>query len=363
MNRGIWRNFDFLLLAATMLLICLGIAMIYSATLPFTENYALRQATYALGGFGLMLLVAAVDYRFFGSLHRFAYALAIVLLAIVLLWGRLSYGAQRWIGQARFQPAEPVKVLVIIALAKYLADHEGEMRRLRHVLISLASVALPMLLIYLQPNLGTALVLGAIWLSMALMAGMRLLHLALLGLGGALATPLLWFALRDYMRERIIVFLNPQSDPLGPLGKAYNINQARIAVGSGGWLGQGFASGPQSQLCFLRLRHTDFIFSVLGEELGFVGALLLFLLLVIILLRIVRAASLARDTFGRLVACGVATFILFQGFVNVAVNMGLLPMTGIPLPFISYGGSSLVSLLIAEGLVQSIIMRHRKIGF
>ena len=362
MNRGIWRNFDFLLLAATMLLVCLGIAMIYSATLAFTENYALRQAVYALGGFGLMLLVAAVNYRFFESLYRFAYALAIVLLAIVLLWGRLSYGAQRWIGFhfLPFQPAELAKVLVIIALAKYLADHEGEMHRLRHVLISLASVALPILLIYLQPDLGTALVLGAIWLSMALMAGMRLLHLALLGLGGALATPLIWFALEDYMRERIIIFLDPQRDPLG---KAYNINQARIAVGSGGWLGQGFASGPQSQLLFLRVRHTDFIFSVLSEELGFLGALLLFLLLVIVLLRIVRAASLARDTFGRLVACGVAAVILFQGFINVAVNMELLPMTGIPLPFISYGGSSLITLLVAEGLVQSIVMRHKKIEF
>ncbi len=362
MNKGVWRNFDFPLLAATMLLICIGIAMIYSATLVFTENYALRQAIYALGGLALMLLVAAVDYRLFESLHRFAYVLAIALLAIVLLWGRLSYGAQRWIGLKflPFQPAELAKVLVIIALAKYLADHEEEIYRLRHVLISLASVALPMLLIYLQPDLGTALVLGAIWLTMALMAGMRLLHLVLVGLGGALATPLIWFALEDYMRERIIVFLDPQRDPLG---KAYNINQARIAVGSGGWLGQGFASGPQSQLCFLRVRHTDFIFSVIAEELGFLGALLLFLLLVIVLLRIVRAASLARDTFGRLIACGVAAVILFQGFVNVAVNMGLLPMTGIPLPFISYGGSSLVTLLIAEGLVQSVVMRHRKIEF
>lgn len=360
--RGIWRNFDFLLLAATMLLICLGVAMIHSASLAFTENYALRQAIYALGGFGLMLLVAAVDYRFLGSLYRFAYASAILLLAVVLLWGRLSYGAQRWIGLRflPFQPAELTKVLVIIALAKYLADNEGEIHRLRHVLISLASVALPMLLIYSQPDLGTALVLGAIWLSMALMAGMRLLHLILLGLSSGLAMPLIWSTLEAYMRERIIVFLDPQSDPLGA---AYNVNQARIAVGSGGWLGQGFASGPQSQLCFLRVRHTDFIFSVLAEELGFVGALLLFSLLVIVLLRIVRAASLARDTFGRLIACGVAAVVLFQGFVNVAVNMGLLPMTGIPLPLISYGGSSLVTLLAAEGLVQSIVMRHKKIEF
>jgi rod shape determining protein RodA len=192
------------------------------------------------------------------------------------------------------------------------------------------------------------------------MAGMRLAHLSVLGVVGILATPLVWMTMRDYMRQRLITFFVPMHDPLG---SAYNINQARIAVGSGGWLGRGFAHGSQSQLHFLRVRHTDFTFSVLGEELGFVGTLLLIILLVIVLWRITRAAGMARDTFGYLIACGVAATLSFQAVASIAMNLGLLPTTGIPLPFISYGGSSLITFLIAEGLVQSVVMRYKKIEF
>jgi rod shape determining protein RodA len=181
-----------------------------------------------------------------------------------------------------------------------------------------------------------------------------------LGVVGILATPLVWMTMRDYMRQRLITFFVPMHDPLG---SAYNINQARIAIGSGGWLGRGFAHGSQSQLHFLRVRHTDFTFSVLGEELGLVGTLLLIILLVIVLWRITRAAGMARDTFGYLIACGVAATLSFQAVANIAMNLGLLPTTGIPLPFISYGGSSLITFLIAEGLVQSVVMRYKKIEF
>jgi rod shape determining protein RodA len=234
------------------------------------------------------------------------------------------------------------------------------MGRLRYVFLSIIYVIPPMILIYLQPDLSMAVVLAVIWLVMVLMAGMRLAHLSVLGVVGILATPLIWMTMRDYMRQRLITFFVPMHDPLG---SAYNINQARIAIGSGGWLGRGFAHGSQSQLHFLRVRHTDFTFSVLGEELGLVGTLLLIILLVIVLWRITRAASMARDTFGYLIACGVATTLSFQAIVNIAMNLGLLPTTGIPLPFISYGGSSLITFLIAEGLVQSVVMRYKKIEF
>jgi len=361
MDRKIWRNFDFVLLAATVLLIVFGVAMIYSATsdTPDLQDLPRRQAIWALMGLILLALVAAIDYRSLESLQKPLYALIIVSLLLVLLVGQVVHGAQRWISGASFQPSELAKVLVIVTLAQFLAQHEKEMGSFRYILFSIIYVAVPMGLIYLQPHLGTMIVLAVVWLIMVLMAGMRLLHLGVLGLTGLLSAPLIWFSLEDYMQERLLLFLNPARDPAA----RYNIDQALISIGSGGWLGKGYASGSQSQLRFLRVRHTDFIFSVIGEEMGFVGALVLFTLIGIVLWRILRAASLARDSFGRLIACGVAALIFFQSLVNIGMNLSLLPVIGIPLPFISSGGSSLITLLIAEGLVQSVVMRHKKIGF
>lgn len=368
MNRRLWHNFDFVLLGTTILLIALGVAVIYSATLstPDLADLPYRQMIYAVVGLGIMFAVAAIDYRFLESFHKLIYIVAVALLATVFVIGEITHGVQRWIKfealsvQVTVQPSELAKVLVIVVLAKYLADHQEDMGRLRHVLLSIIYVIPPMILIYLQPDLSTAVVLAIIWLVMVLMAGIRLWHLSVLGIVGVLATPLVWMTMRDYMRQRILTFILPVHDELG---SAYNINQARIAIGSGGWLGRGFSYGSQSQLRFLRVRHTDFTFSVLGEELGFAGALLLITLLLIVLWRITRAAGMARDTFGYLIACGMAAMLAFQAIANIAMNLGLLPTAGIPLPFISYGGSSLITFLIAEGLVQSVLMRHKKIEF
>ncbi len=361
MDRKIWRNFDFVLLAATVLLIVFGVAMIYSATpdTPELRDLPRRQAIWALVGLVLLLFVAAIDYRSLESLQKPLYALTIISLLLVLLMGQVTHGAQRWISGSSFQPSELAKVLIIVTLAQFLAQHEKEIGRFRYILISIIYVAVPMGLIYLQPHLGTVIVLAVIWLIMVLMAGMRLLHLGIFGFVGLLSMPLIWFSLKDYMQERLLLFINPAGDP----SARYNIDQALISIGSGGWLGKGYASGSQSQLHFLRVRHTDFIFSVIGEEMGFVGALVLFTLIAIVLWRILRAASLARDSFGRLIACGVAALIFFQSLVNIGMNLSLLPVIGIPLPFISAGGSSLITLLIAEGLVQSVVMRHKRIGF
>jgi rod shape determining protein RodA len=361
MDRKIWRNFDFVLLAATVLLITFGIAMVYSATLdtPDLQDLPRRQVVWALLGLGLMPFVAAIDYRSLGNLQKLLYVLTIASLFLVLAVGQAIHGAQRWISGSSFQPSELAKVLIIVILAQFLSQHEKEIGRFRYILISIILMAVPMGLIYLQPHLGTVIVLAVVWLIMVLMAGMRLLHLGVFGLVGSLATPLLWVSLKDYMQQRLLLFINPARDPAA----RYNIDQALISIGSGGWLGKGYASGSQSQLHFLRVRHTDFIFSVIGEEMGFVGALVLFALIGVVLWRILRAASLARDSFGRLIACGVATLIFFQSLVNIGMNLALLPVIGIPLPFISSGGSSLITLLIAEGLVQSVVMRHRKIEF
>jgi len=358
-----WRDFDYLLLILIVVLTSLGVMMISSAVEGSLapRGIALRQAIYGAAGLPLMLALGALDYRGLGRLRTLIYALVVLLLLLVFTVGQIIHGAQRWIslGPLPFQPSELSKILIILALASYLASYEESLHRLRYVLLSLAYVVPPVLFIYLQPDLGTALVVGVIWLVMILVAGIRARHVLLLSLTGLLATPFIWRNLQGYMRTRLLLFLNPGLDP----AKRYNVDQALISIGSGGWLGKGLASGSQSQLHFLRVRHTDFIFSVIGEELGFVGTSLLIVLFVLLLLRLLRIAERARDTFGRLIVCGVATMIAFQSLVNIGMNVGLLPVVGVPLPFVSYGGSSLLSMLIAAGLAESVAVHRRKIDF
>jgi len=364
-----WQHFDFILFGATVILIAFGIALIYSATLASTavsqdwwNTFLARQIVYALVGIGLMLLASVTDYSIFANVNHLIYALTILSLILVYAVGQISFGAQRWIdlGIFRLQPSELAKVLLIIVLAKFLADRQEDLKRLSYFLLSLLYVAVPIIFIYIQPDLGTAIVLAVSWLVMVIMAGVRLRHVGLMALVGVIGSPILWLSLQGYMRERIFVFFDPGRDPLGA---GYNINQARIAVGSGGWLGQGFAKGSQSQLHFLRVRHTDYIFSVLGEELGFVGFVLLLLLFLVVIWRILRVAEMARDTFGQLIAYGIATVVAFQVIANIGMNVGLLPSSGVPLPFISYGGSALMALLIGQGVVQNIIIRHKRLEF
>jgi len=360
-SRRTWRNFDWVLVGVAALIMALGIAMISSATRGAEDLAGLwqRQALYAASGLVIMLVVAAFDYRYYENLHRPLYVLMVVLLVAVLAMGQISQGVQRWIGTNAIQPSELAKVIVIVGLAKLLADHDGQMNRLRNLLLSLGYVLLPMVLIYLQPNLSTALTLGVIWLGMVLMAGARLVHLGLLGALGVIVSPLLWLTLKDYMRGRLLLFINPENNP----DNFYNVQQALISIGSGGWLGKGFGSGTQSQLRFLRVRHTDYIFSVIGEELGLLGAIVLLILFTFLLWRVLRIAGMAKDPFGRLICVGVAVILLMQTTVNVGVNLGLLPVTGLPLPFVSYGGSALWTFLISVGLVQSAALRHKKLDF
>ena len=364
MERKIWRDFDFVLLGAILALTALGIAVIYSATInsPGLEELTQRQAIYALVGLALMLALAAFNYHLLENMAALIYGLMLASLVIVFVVGEITHGSRRWIDLGPFplQPSELAKVLVVVVLAKFFSHHAEEGWRFRHFLLSFLIILPPVVLIYLEPDLGTAVVLLVVWLGMALAAGMRLLHLGIVSALALLALPLAWQLLRGYMRQRIISFLFPALDPLGT---GYNLHQALIAIGSGGLWGQGFARGSQSQLHFLRVRHTDFVFSVLAEELGLVGVFILFGLIVLVLGRMLRAARLARDSFGYFMAWGLTVIFFFQSFVSISMNLGLMPTTGIPLPFICYGGSSLLSFLLGQGLVQSIIMRHRKIGF
>lgn len=368
MQLRLWRHFDFLLLFTTFALLGLGMALIYSATWGGKPGWPeddtiYRQAAYAATGTLLMLAAILVDYRLVGTVAWPLYIVCLGLLALVLVGGQSSYGAQRWLDLKLFplQPSELAKLALIIAMAKYLARHEGEMGRFRHVLGSLIILAPPAGLILAQPSLGTAVVLMVIWFAMMVTAGIRFRHILILGLIAAAASPALWVLMPDYQRERVLQFFAQGGSD--PLGDDYNIRQAIISIGSGGVWGRGYLGGSQSQLHFLRVRHTDFVFSVLAEELGFVGALVLLGLFLVLLWRSLRVATLSQDAFGRFLAVGIASHIMFQAFVNVGMNVRLLPVVGMPLPFVSSGGSSLITALFSVGLLQSVVMRHRRLEF
>jgi rod shape determining protein RodA len=304
-------------------------------------------------------LIDCLALRVTDLLRNPVYVLMLVLLGLTLTIGQASGGSQRWLGAGTVQPSELAKIMTIVVLAKFLADREEQMERFSTVLTSIALVAVPMVMIYLQPDLGTSLTLIAIWVGLIWTARIRFRHLLALVAAGVLLLPIAWFGLEDYMRDRLLLFVDPSRDP----DAYFNVHQALVSIGSGGWTGKGLTHGTQSQLHFLRVRHTDFIFAVTAEELGFLGAVAMIGLMGLLLWRIVRVAERARDTFGRLVAAGVAALILFQTVINVGMNLGLLPVTGIPLPFVSYGGSSLLTLMVGVGLVESVAMRHKKLEF
>lgn len=364
MGRLSWRSFDWLLLLTMLALTGLGIAMIYSGYEslytepgPLWENTVFRQAFFTLVGLALYAVVALIDYRVWRRLSRWLYLGALLALGIVRLLGRTEFGATSWLSGGLFgiQPSELAKVVVILVLARQLGQDRDALESPLPFALSVLLLIPPVALIYLQPDFGTALIVVLVWAGMVFLSGVRWRHLLVLPIVGAIVAPLAWFRMEDYMRDRVLMFVVPGYDPSGA---SFNIRQALISIGSGGWLGKGYRQGTQSQLEFLRVRHTDFIFSVLAEELGFVGASLTVLLFAILVLRLLRIGRLARDNYGRLIAAGVATMILTQTIINLGMNANLLPVTGLPLPLVSYGGSSLISTYIALGLAQSVILRH-----
>jgi len=363
------RPFDYVLLLAALALTAYGLVLIYSGSLSDTTGLADvirgpvgRQFAFAVIGIGICLFVSHLDYRFLAQGSTGMYVGLILGLLFVLTLGAAEFGSRRWIPilGTQVQPSEIGKLIVILMLAKYLSDNQERVKTLPVFLTSLGIAAVPAMLVFAEPDLGSASIFLFVWLGMVIMAGADMRHvLGLIGMVVALTPFAIIAVITDYQRERITLFLDPAADALG---SGFNILQAEIAIGSGGLFGKGLGEGSQTQLNYLRTQSTDYIFSVLGEELGFVGAMLLFALFTLLLFRGLRAAAISQDSFGRMIAVGIVIFILFQTFINIGVNIRLFPVTGIPLPFLSAGGSSLLTLFIAIGLLESVVLRHKQVS-
>jgi len=379
------KNFDYIILLLVLLIVCFGLIGISIATRSpvedpeadianSIESFNLRQVklqiVWLATGLILLLIVVSIDYHIIAELSPWLYWIVIGLLIAVKVAGTTGGGAQRWlpIGSFRLQPSEFAKLALILMLARTLSKREEE--GIHHIkdLIPLAiQMAIPFALIYIQPDLGTSLAFIAIVFGVVFTAGISWKLLALGGAIGMAAVPLAWFfLLKDYQRTRIEVFLNPGLDPLGD---GYNVLQSMMAIGSGQIFGQmGIEGGilrgnTLSQLDFLPAKDTDFIFSVTAEALGFIGGISIIALFLLLVLRIIRVASKARDKLGSFIAVGVASMTLFHVFENIGMTMGLMPVTGLPLPFMSYGGSSMWTNMIAIGLVLNVGMRRHKLKF
>lgn len=369
MNAASYRYFDPVILLTAIALAAYGALLIYSSSLSAhpeglrdPNNPVVRQSILAISGIVVALMITSVDYRMWGYIAPGLYLVGLFLLVLVLVIGEDTFGSRRWIDIAGtpIQTSEIAKLLLIIALARFLSDRQHSIGHPSTFLMSLGIAVLPAALIEMEPDMGTAIIVMCIWLGIIIMAGAKGAHIIVFLAAAVLAVPFLLLSLSNYQFDRIATFFTPEKDPLG---SGFNIIQSEISVGSGGLFGRGLFQGTQTQLDFLRASNTDYIFSVLGEELGFFGAMILLTLFAVLLFRGVRVASLARDQFGRLVATGIVVMILVQMFINIGVNIRLLPVTGVPLPFISQGGSSLLTLFIGIALLQSILARHRPISF
>jgi len=358
-----WRHFDFWLLGTVTLLAIFGVAMINSAIAGNIEleeaNIVQRQIIFVVLGLVVVFITAAIDYRLWASISRPLYLGTIGLLGILFVVGTAVFGSARWF-ETRYlniQPSELAKIVMILVLADFLTRHRGKIHRLPWVLRSFLFTFGVVILILVQPNLSTAIVIMVIWFGLVWASGLRIKHLALFGAAGAVVAVLAFPLLEGYQQQRIMNFLFP--DPDARWGETYNVQQAQISIGSGDWFGKGYGLGSQVQLRFLKVRHSDFIFSAMAEEFGFVGTTIVMALLLFVILRCLRAARLSPDTFGALICFGVTTLLAFQTTVNIGVNLNMIPVTGLTLPFISYGGSSLLSLMLGIGLVQSVVLRQR----
>jgi rod shape determining protein RodA len=304
-----------------------------------------------------------MDYRLLTKFSGILYLLTIIMLVATKFLGSTKLGATRWIdfGFFQFQPSELAKVFMVIVLAKFFAENVEQMHRPRVFLKSVVYIGIPTALVALQPDLGTALTFIIIWGAMLLVSNIKKRYVLAVAASAVLLMPVVYrFFLKDYQKHRILTFLNPAADPTGT---GWNVAQAKIAIGSGQLWGRGLGHGPQSQLNFVPFKHTDFIFAALAEEMGFIGAFAIIILFGIVLYRVLRIAMLSRDYFGMFIATGIFAVLFFHVFINIGMNLGIMPVTGIPLPLVSSGGTSVVITLLCIGILESIFIRYKKIDF
>ena len=367
MTKNILRRTDWTLMMATAGIILMSLIIIGSAThinTPGEERYwfVARQGLFAVVNLAMAAFLMNFDYKMLQGYGNKLYVFNLIMLLAVMLVGQSALGAQRWIsiGPISIQPSEFSKLIMIVSLAGMLEEKVGKLNTLEDLIPVAAYVGLPFLLVLKQPDLGTSLVFLAIFFGMVFVCGIRLRLLGGIFAAGIAMLPLLWHFLKDYQKMRIMVFMDPNVDPLG---SGYHIIQSKIAIGSGMLWGKGLFEGTQSQLNFLPENHTDFIFAVVGEELGFIGVVCLLLLYMVVLWRGVQIAKDASDMFGRLLAVGITSMLAFHVLVNVGMTLGIMPVTGIPLPLMSYGVSSLTTNIMAVAILINIQLRKKKLEF
>lgn len=349
-------NWGFLLLI--MAIASMGVAMLYSVADGNFEPWASRQTMRFAMGLGILFVVAFVDVRVWMGLAYPAFAFTLAMLVAVEFFGVRGMGAQRWInlGVLQFQPSELAKITLILALARYFHGLTlDQVSRIRFLIPPVLMIAIPFYLTLRQPDLGTAVLIAVVGITLFFMAGLAWRYFILGGLAVVGAVPIAWGTLHTYQRQRVLTFLDPESDPLGA---GYHILQSKIALGSGGLFGKGFMEGTQSHLNFLPEKHTDFIFTMLAEELGLVGGLTLLGLYFMVLMFGISVGLQTRNQFGRLLAMGITVNFFLYIFINIAMVMGLVPVVGVPLPLVSYGGTAMLTLMFGFGLLMSVYI-HR----
>jgi rod shape determining protein RodA len=353
---------DWLVIVVIILLLGIGLTALYSVSFAsgsFNPNNFYKQIMAIGTGLGLMLFFSFYDYRALNSYSTKLYLILLVFLIGVIFLGISIRGTKGWLnlGEFNFQPVEIAKLVMIIFLASFLSKKKSHLSEVVRIVTSAILVFIPVFFVLRQPDFGSAAIIIGIWISILLVSGIDKKNIAVFFLIGTLTLFSGWFFLKDYQKDRLKNVVNPYNDPRG---SGYNVIQSMVAVGSGGVFGKGLGHGSQSQLNFLPEKHTDFIFAVITEELGFIGALFVFVLFTVLFYRIKETARLARDNFGYLLAVGIMAMFFLQILVNVGMNIGLSPIVGVPLPFLSYGGSSIVVVLASIGLIQSIYIRKLK---
>jgi rod shape determining protein RodA len=366
------RTFDFSIVIFTTIFLAVGVSVIYSLVFGgINDGLGLKQAIIGLIGMALMFFTSFVDYRFFRGTAWIFYLVAIALLILVNFLGKTANGAENWIDLKFFQlqPSEIAKIFLIFALAAFFSN-KIEKLKWRDIFVSFFLLLIPLGLVLIEPDFGTAMVIVFIYFIMLLLSKPSKLQIGAILSAIIIGISVITLAymnikpfgdmLQDYQRQRIAVFLNPSSDLYG---RGYNVNQAQITIGSGGIMGKNLGKGTQSQLQFLPEAHTDFIFAGIAESFGFLGSIILLFLYCLFILRLLSIAQSSLDNFGMLVAIGICAMFTFQVVENVGMNLGLLPVTGIPLPFLSYGGTSLLVSFFSVGIIESVFIRHKKLSF